>query len=125
MRTKSNIARRNKSIGRDFQKEVRDLILHETQLFHPELEEDDIRSNPMGAGGEDLLLSPQMRRVLLDTQHECKSKAKCSISTLMKQAIAHGDRKPVLWSKKSGKGNPIYVTIDYNFFLDLILNYKR
>jgi len=47
-----------KAKGRRLQQKVRDLIL---ETFS-ELEEDDVRSTSMGAGGEDVQLSPLARR---------------------------------------------------------------
>lgn len=47
-----------KAKGRKLQQQVRDLIL---ETFS-DLEPDDVRSTSMGAGGEDVLLSPLARR---------------------------------------------------------------
>jgi hypothetical protein len=115
-RNPSNIARRNKAIGRDFQKEIRDMLL----LHFPTLELDDIRSNPMGAGGEDLLLSPKARAILGNTQHECKSREKIAMSSWIEQSESHGRHQAVVWFKETGKGNPIYATITASFLIHLL-----
>jgi hypothetical protein len=60
MRSKTNIARANKAKGRNGQKEFQKLLL---EAF-PSLEPDDCRSNPMGAPGSDILLSPAARKLI-------------------------------------------------------------
>lgn len=55
-----NRAVRNKALGREGQKKVRDILLS----AFPDLEEDDIYSRPMGSPGEDLMLSPAARKHL-------------------------------------------------------------
>ncbi len=49
-----------KAKGRKFQQDIRDMMLD----LAPSLEKDDIRSTSMGAGGEDLQLSPAARKIL-------------------------------------------------------------
>ena len=48
-----------KAKGRNLQKWVRDLLLEN----FPTLEADDVRSTSMGAGGEDVQLSPAARKL--------------------------------------------------------------
>ena len=57
-----------KQKGRRLQQKVRDLIL---ETFSG-LEEDDVRSTSMGAGGEDILLSPLARKKV-PLAIECKN----------------------------------------------------
>jgi hypothetical protein len=80
-----------KNKGRKFQQFVRDLLL----ATFPSLEKDDIRSTSMGAGGEDLQLSPAARK-LIPYNIECKSKAKSQIHTYYNQAQEHGEYEPLV-----------------------------
>lgn len=80
-----------KAKGRKFQQYVRDVLL---KAF-PSLEQDDVRSTSMGAGGEDLQLSPAARKIL-PYQIECKAKAKSQIHTYYKQAQEHGQHEPLV-----------------------------
>lgn len=84
-----------KSKGRRLQQAVRDDIL---KLF-PELEPDDVKSTSMGAGGEDVQLSPAARR-LFPYQIECKSKATSQIHTYYKQCLSHGSTQPLVIVKR-------------------------
>ena len=70
-----------KAKGRRHQQWVRDKIL---ALF-PKLEPDDVRSTSMGAGGEDIQLSPAARK-LFPYSVECKSLKALSIYKIMRQA---------------------------------------
>lgn len=80
-----------KSKGRTLQKWVKALIL---KTF-PSLEEDDVRSTSMGAGGEDVQLSPAARK-LVPFQIECKNKARSQVHTYYAQAKEHGDYEPLV-----------------------------
>lgn len=115
-RKSGNIARRNKTIGRDFQKEVCQMILNKFQ----ELTSDDVRSNPMGAQGEDILLSSSARKLLKNTQHECKSREKLAMVEWMEQAAGHGKHSPIVWFKKSGKRNTTFVAMPVEHYFTLL-----
>jgi hypothetical protein len=83
-----------KAKGRQLQQEVRDALL---EAF-PSLEPDDIRSTSMGAGGEDLMLSPAARKLLGGIQIECKRlKTLKTLYGWLTQAKAHGPYKPVVF----------------------------
>lgn len=84
-----------KAKGRTFQQMVKAAILAK----NPELEDDDVRSTSMGAGGEDLQLSPAARR-LVPFQIECKSRARISVYEWFKQAAEHGKHEPLLIVKQ-------------------------
>jgi len=73
-----------KAKGRRHQQWVRDKIL---SLF-PKLEPDDCTSTSMGAGGEDILMSPACRR-LFPYSVECKSFKAFAIYKVMEQAEAN------------------------------------
>lgn len=104
-----------KAKGRNFQKWVRDKIL---ELF-PVLEPDDVKSTSMGAGGEDVQLSPAARR-MIPISVECKAKAKIAIYKDYEQAVANApaNMEPVLFMK--GDRKPAVAIVDACFFLDLM-----
>jgi len=81
-----------------FQQWVRDIIL---KTF-PSLEPDDVKSTSMGAGGEDVQLSPAARK-LFPYQIECKSKATSQIHTYYEQAKTHGKHEPIVFVKMDRK----------------------
>jgi hypothetical protein len=101
-----------KAKGRRFQQKVRDDLL-ETR---PDLEPDDIRSNPMGAPGEDLLLSPAARRVY-PFSFECKCVERLNIWDAINQARQNaGKHTPAVAFSKNGEET--YVAIPMKVFLD-------
>lgn len=103
-----------KAKGRRFQQWCRDLILES----FPGLEPDDVRSTSMGAGGEDLQLSPAARRKF-PYSVECKNVEKLSVWKAYEQAQANGaNHEPLLLMKKNGK-KPL-VVIDAEAFFNLI-----
>jgi len=77
-----------KAKGRKLQQEVVARVL----ASFPHLEPDDVRSTSMGAGGEDVQLSPAARRVFPYTV-ECKQRADHAVYTFYDQAGAHGARE--------------------------------
>ena len=86
-----------KAKGRKLQQWVRDLILES----FPSLEADDVRSTSMGAGGEDVQLSPAARR-LFPYSVECKSVEKLNVWGAYEQAEANsGEHEPLLIMKKN------------------------
>lgn len=103
-----------KAKGRKLQQMVRDLIL---ETF-TELEPDDVRSTSMGAGGEDLQLSPAARRKF-PYSVECKNVEKLNVWGAYEQAEANsGDHEPLLIMKKNRK-KPL-VVIDLEAFVELL-----
>lgn len=92
-----------KAKGRRLQQYVRDLLYK----LAPELEPGDIVSTSMGAGGEDIRLSPAARKVF-PVSIECKAQAKMALYGFYEQAeknapkgtepivIVRGDRKKPL-----------------------------
>ncbi len=73
-----------KAKGRSFQQALMRLLLTK----FPQLEPDDITSRSMGAGGEDLLLSPAARR-LVPYSFECKSLARFVGHNYIEQAVTN------------------------------------
>ena len=103
-----------KAKGRKLQQWVRDLILES----FTDLEPDDVRSTSMGAGGEDVLLSPAARRHF-PFSIECKNVEKLNVWAAYEQAEANcGGNEPLLIMKKNRK-NPL-VVMDAEAFMELL-----
>jgi len=102
-----------KAKGRNLQKKVKDKIM---ETFS-ELEEGDARSTSMGAGGEDIQLSPRARKVF-PFQVECKSLARSTVYKYMDQAGTHGNHTPLVVLKSDYK-KPL-VIIDMESFFDIL-----
>ncbi len=103
-----------KSKGRLLQQYVRDNIL----ARFPDLEPDDVRSTSMGAGGEDIQLSPAARKVF-PFSIECKSLAKIAVYKYYDQAKSNsGESEPLVILKQNQK-RPLAL-LDLDAFLGLI-----
>lgn len=102
-----------KAKGRKLQQEVVKIILR----VCPSLEPDDVRSTSMGAGGEDVQLSPAARS-LLPLSIECKSRASYAFYKDYDQACINAPKEtePVLVAKANHR-NPV-VIIDANYFFE-------
>lgn len=101
-----------KAKGRKHQQWVRDKIL---ALF-PTLEPDDVRSTSMGAGGEDVQLSPAARK-LFAYSVECKAFKSFAIYKVMEQAEANCPKgvQP-LGVIKADRHKPLVVVDAVHFF---------
>lgn len=108
----------SKQKGRLFQQWVRDRIL----ATFLELSPDDVRSTSMGAGGEDIQLSPAARK-FVPYQIECKSKATSQIHTYYEQAREHGNHEPLVIVKQDRKA-PLAV-VDAEHFFQLLKTIKE
>jgi hypothetical protein len=98
-----------KQKGRKFQQFIRDLILK----YFKELEPDDCRSTSMGAGGEDVLLSPRARK-LLPISIECKHRKSFSVYSIYEQAQSNaGKYEPVVFLKGNHKQPLAIVDAEY------------
>ena len=103
-----------KAKGRKLQQHVRDLILD----TFPRLEPDDVKSTSMGAGGEDIQLSPEARRVF-PFSVECKSRETISPYAWWEQAKANaGGHYPLLVIKQN-RSKPL-VVLDLDTFMEII-----
>jgi hypothetical protein len=104
-----------KAKGRKHQQWVRD----KSYEIFPQLEEGDVRSTSMGAGGEDLQLSPAARK-LLPLSIECKAFKSFAIYKVVEQAEANAPKgaEPIAIIKGDRK-RPLAV-IDAEFFLKLM-----
>lgn len=104
-----------KAKARNLQQLVRDRIYY---WYGSSLEEGDVRSTSMGAGGEDIQLSPHARHCLIGTQWECKARSSFAVYKDYEQARSHGKYEPVLVVKGDRK-KPLAI-IDLDFFLGLL-----
>jgi hypothetical protein len=101
-----------KGKGRIFQQWVRDRIIDKFSL-HP----DNVKSTSMGAGGEDVQLSPEARKYF-PYQIEAKSRDKMAIYGFYEQAQAHGPHEAVVFVKMN-RMKPL-VVVDAEHFIDLV-----
>jgi hypothetical protein len=98
-----------KAKGRRLQQAVRDLILK----HYPSLEPDDVRSVSMGAGGEDIQLSPAGRRAF---PYSIECKARAGLTTLYgwyEQAKGHGSAEPLLVLKQDRQQPLAVIRLDH------------
>lgn len=102
-----------KAKGRKHQQYVRDEILKR----HPTLDETDVRSVSMGAGGEDILLS-QAARKFLPVSIECKHRANYAFYKDYDQAFSNCPEncEPLLVVRANHR--PAVAIIDFEYFLD-------
>lgn len=109
-----------KQKGRKFQQEVRDKIL---EAFPP-LEPDDVVSTSMGAGGEDIKLSPAARK-LFPYSVECKSVAKAALYSWYEQAKANCPKgtEPIVCAKANRKTPVVIVSLDH--YMELTKRKKK
>lgn len=107
-----------KAKGRKLQQFVRDLIL---SLF-PSLEPDDVKSTSMGAGGEDVQLSPAARK-LVPLSIECKSLAKFAGYKFLDQADSNSKEHQPVAVVKANHRKPI-VLVDAEYFFQLMKDKK-
>lgn len=101
-----------KAKGRKLQQWVRDRILH----YNPSLESDDVKSTSMGAGGEDVQLSPAARKQY-PVSIECKSRASFAFYKDYDQAVTNAPDKaePVLVAKANHRDPVVIVDADWFF----------
>ena len=102
-----------KAKGRNVQK----WVVEQLQRRFPQLRQGDLVSTSMGAGGEDIKLSPAARDCI-PYQFECKSLAKVAVYNYYEQAKMHGSHEPIAVVKQNGK-KPL-VVVDAEVFFDLI-----
>ncbi len=107
-----------KSKGRNLQKWMRDLIL---KTF-PSLEQDDVKSTSMGAGGEDVQLSPAARK-LFPYSIECKAHAAIAAYGFYEQAAKNSGGYEPLVVMKVDRKKPL-VLLDAEVFMELVQNDK-
>lgn len=102
-----------KAKGRRLQQWVRDTLLK----YAPNLLPDDIRSTSMGAGGEDILLSPAARLVY-PFSIEAKNQEALNIWSALKQAEDNSrEVVPIVVFKRNN--SKTYVALEFEEFLKL------
>ena len=104
-----------KAKGRKLQQDVRDKI---TTLLKPwGIVAEDVKSTSMGAGGEDVQLSP-FARSFLPISIECKRNKSFAVYKMYDQAVANGeDYEPVLVIRGDHKKPLVVVDLDHYLFL--------
>jgi len=106
----------SKAKGRRLQQDVRDKIL---DAFPLHLEPDDVKSTSMGAGGEDVQLSPTARR-LFPYSVECKSRASMPLFAWYLQAKHNAPKgAEALLVVKQNYSKPL-VVVDLDHFMELV-----
>jgi len=101
-----------KAKGRSFQQFIRDCI-YDT---FPDLTDGDVRSTSMGAGGEDLQLSPAAR-ASFPYSVECKANKSFAVYKIMEQAQANSpEGSEPLVMIKGDRRKPLAVVHADHFF---------
>lgn len=110
-----------KAKGRNLQNLVRDKlrsIFVDLWSKMPRLEYDDIKSQTMGMGGEDIVLSPVAKK-LIPYSFECKNTERLNLWKSLEQADGNSeDRMPVLVIKRNR--SKVYAVIEFDNFLNMI-----
>lgn len=101
-----------KAKGRRLQQAIADELL----ANFPQLQADDIRSNPMGAHGEDILLSPHARTII-PYSFECKNQERLNVWASIDQAITNtpSNAQPAVVIKRNN--SQPFVVIPWSCFL--------
>jgi len=105
-----------KDKGREHQKAVRDILFK----HFPWLEEGDLESCSMGAGGVDIKMSPLARKTL-PLSIEAKKTKKTPTLAEIKQARANayrGSTAAVVWSPHGSGPDKALIMMDFQDFLD-------
>ena len=110
-----------KAKGRNLQNLVRDKlrsIFVDLWTKMPRLEYDDIKSQTMGMGGEDIVLSPVAKK-LIPYSFECKNTERLNLWKSLEQCNDNSeDREPVLIIKRNR--SKVYAVIEFDKFLEMI-----
>ena len=105
-----------KAKGRNLQNLVRDKL--RSIFVGKVLEEDDIKSQTMGMGGEDIVLSPSAKKVI-PYSFECKNTERLNLWKSLEQCESNcEDREPVLVIKRNR--SDVYAIIKFDNFLKSI-----
>ena len=110
-----------KAKGRNLQNLVRNKlreIFIDSWTKVPKLEYDDIKSQTMGMGGEDIVFSP-MAKKLIPYSFECKNTERLNLWKSLQQCEDNcEDREPVLIIKKNR--SKVYAVISFDKFSEII-----
>jgi len=105
-----------KAKGRNLQNLVRDKL--RSIFVGKVLEEDDIKSQTMGMGGEDIVLSPSAKKVI-PYSFECKNTERLNLWKSLEQCESNcEDREPVLVIKRNR--SDVYAVVKFDNFLKSI-----
>ena len=108
-----------KAKGRNLQNLVRDRlrkIFVDNWTKVPKLEYDDIKSQTMGMGGEDIVLSPTAKQ-LIPYSFECKNTERLNLWASLKQWENNcEDRQPILVIKRNR--SEVYIVMKLDNFLN-------
>jgi hypothetical protein len=103
-----------KAKARRLQQWCRDQILES----FPKLEEDDVRSTPMGVNGPDVQLSP-VARACVEFEIECKAQERLSLWSSWDQCETNaGDRQPLLIVKRNF--NAPLAILDAEYLMEIL-----
>jgi hypothetical protein len=84
----------------------------------PQLEEDDVKSTPMGVSGPDVQLSPAAR-AYVGFEIECKAQERINLFASWDQCETNaGDRQPLLVIKRNF--NAPLAVVDAEFLMELL-----
>ena len=100
-----------KAKGRKLQQWVRDAIISACNL-----QTDDVQSRSMGAGGEDIMLSPTARAEF-PFSIECKNQERISIWKSYEQAVSNAGNHEALLIIKRNNQKPLAV-VDAEHFIN-------
>ena len=121
MKTKSAKAK-----GRNLQNFVRDKlrkIFVDQWTKVPKLEYDDIKSQTMGMGGEDIVLSPKAKQ-FIPYSFECKNKERLNIWQSIEQCEENSNGSiPVVVIKRNR--SKIYAIMEFDEWLEIASKYYR
>ena len=110
-----------KAKGRNLQNLVRDKlrkIFIDLWTKIPTLEYDDIKSQTMGMGGEDIILSPAAKK-LIPYSFECKNTERLNLWKSLEQCESNcEDRMPVLIIKRNR--SKVYAVIEFDNFTKIV-----
>jgi len=114
------MARTAKNKGRLGQNEIRDKLL---EAF-PEFEPDDIKSTTMGDTGEDIQLSPAVRKKLpISIEVKRRKAALKTVYDFLDQAAHHGKGEPVVFFRADRK--PWVVMVGIEHYIELIQSWDK
>ena len=109
-----------KAKGRTLQNYVRDelrKVFVDSWTKVPKLEYDDIKSQTMGMGGEDIVLSPIAKK-LIPYSFECKNTEKLNLWQALEQCEGNReDRDPVLVIKRNR--SKVYAVVEFDHFIKI------
>lgn len=105
------MSRNSKAKAVNHQNEIRDIIRN---IFCPPYDIDDVTSRPMGNSGSDIILSPEMKKII-PFEIECKRHEDRTWQGTYKKSFEQTfdrSRTPLLIRRKNRKGNHYFAYLD-------------